>query len=377
LRPSAALAAVIAIVAASGPATAGLQLGEERGISKTVSRAALPGGLVLTVEPGSIAVERGALRAPLSLGRHAALPRALKGVDVDDAGHVVATITDSCGEDHAINLTIAELDARLDDVAAETAAAAQVKAGKPADAVRTLAPLLGKAPIATYAHVATDPALAPLLRRPELAKLRAPRPGTAKLPLGKGDVTIRGKGTGPGTLAVASQHHLIAILDVASGRAACASDADLLVVDPNGAETARLALYRADEMTTDQAHGCPFVRAARPKISARVAAAQRVLADLGFSPAAGEAGAITNGPGDPQAQFPQAKLTLVLGSERARILAGEEERGAAPSPGAAQIDAATHLAEPGIVVVRWRNGGAGCGRAAGILIVGATSSATP
>lgn len=376
MRLSAALAAVAIALVASRRAAAAVQPGEERGISKTVSRAVLPGGLVLTVEPGSVAVERGAVRAPLSLGSRVALPRALKGVDVDDAGHVVATITDSCDEDHAVDLTLGELGARVDDVAAETAAAAQVKAGKPADGMRTLAPLLAKAPIATYARVATDPALAPLLRRPELARLRAPRPGTAKLALGKGDVAIRGKGKGPET-AVSRQHHLVATLDAPSGPTACAGNADLLVVDPSGAEAARLPLYRADEMTTDQAQGCPFVRAARPRIAARVAAAQRVLADLGFSPAAGEAGVITNGPGDPRAQFPQAKLTLVLGRERARVLVGEDERGAAPSPGVAQIDSATHLAEPGVVVVRWRNRGAACGGAAGTLTVGATSSATP
>ena len=79
------------------------------------------------------------------------------------------------------------------DVAATNLASAQLLAGKPEDALRTLAPLLEKAPVATYAQVASDPELAPLLKRPALAALRAPTPGKARLTIGKNDVVLGGK----------------------------------------------------------------------------------------------------------------------------------------------------------------------------------------
>jgi hypothetical protein len=286
-RSIAVLAAAIAMATAmAGLAAAAPESGEQRGISKTVSRAPLPGGLVLTVEPGSFAVERGGLRAPLSIPDRSAMPRALKGVDIDpDHGQVIATITDSSDKDHAVTLSIADLNARLDDLAAQAAAAAQLKAGKSADAIQTLAPLLAKSPVATYAHVATDPALAPLLRRPELVRLRERPPGTAKLALGKNDVTMTGKGWMPGAIAVSARHHLIATVDGRRSDGACAGDADLVLADSEGSVVARVPLYAAAEMTTDTAHGCPFARPARPRIAARVAAATRLLADLGFSPA--------------------------------------------------------------------------------------------
>jgi hypothetical protein len=357
LRASvAAVATAIAAVVVVGAAAAAVQPGEERGLSKTVSRAALPGGLALTVEPGSVAVERGGLRAPLSLLGRVALPRALKGVEADDSGHIIATITDSCDQDHAVTLTLADLNARLDDVAAETVAAAQVEAGRPADAVRTLSPLLARAPIATYARVVTAPALASLVRRPELAKLRGKPTGTAKLALGKGDVTMAGKGTAPGLLAVSTRHRLIAAIAGPRNRGSCAGDADLLLLDLTGAEVTRLPLYATAEKTIDEDKGCPFARPARPKIGARVAAAQRLLADLGFSPAAAEVAAISPrgelGMGG-SAQFPRAQLRLTRGPEGITVHGKGGELQIAGSTDGGQLDAALYLPDLAVVVVRW------------------------
>ncbi len=353
---TAALALAFAAVAVAGAAVAAVQPGEERGISKTVSRAALPGGLALTVEPGSVAVERGALRAPLSLLGRVALPRALKGVEADDSGHIIVTITDSCDQDHAVPLTLADLNARLDDVAAETSAAAQLKAGKPGDAVQTLAPLLARAPIATYGRVVTEPALAALARRPELAKLHAKPKGTAKLVLGKGDVTMAGKGKAPGLLAVSTRHRLIAAIAGPQSRGSCAGDADLLLLDLTGAEVTRLPLYATAEMTTDGDKGCPFARPARPRIAARVAAAQRLLADLGFSPATGEVATISPrgelGMGG-YAQFPRAQLRLIRVPEGITVQGKGGELQTAASTDRGQLDAAVYLPDLAVIVVRW------------------------
>jgi hypothetical protein len=69
---------------------------EERGIKKVISRAELPGGLVLEIEPGSIVVRRGALAAPLPVLGRSVNPRALKGVVMEDGGagrgQLIATV---------------------------------------------------------------------------------------------------------------------------------------------------------------------------------------------------------------------------------------------------------------------------------------------
>ena len=101
---------------------------EERGIKKVISRAELPDGLMLEIEPGSVVVRRGALVAPLpGLGRSIS-PRALKGVVMEDdggrsgaaglRGRLIVTIEDSCDQKHEVSLTLANLNARIENVAA-------------------------------------------------------------------------------------------------------------------------------------------------------------------------------------------------------------------------------------------------------------------
>jgi hypothetical protein len=361
--PSTVLFALAAAARAEGAAAAA-KPAEERGIKKVISRAELPGGLVLEIEPGSVVVRRGALAAPLPVLGRSVNPRALKGVMMESDGRehdrVIATIEDSCGQEHAISLTLSDLNARVDDVAVTNLAATQVRTRRPDVAARTLAPLLARVPVATYARVASDPVLAPLLRRPEVAALRAPARGTARLTLTKHEVTLAGKssGAGPGTVAVSTRYSLLAAVDDEWSWGTCTGQAELLLVDFGGAEVARLPLFSYAEMTADDGAGCPFRRAAKAKIGARVAAAQRLLADLGFSPAAGEEGAVsTSDRGNPRALFARAKLGVVLGRDRIRALRGDDELGATANPGAEQIRAATHLADANVVFLRWSRGG--------------------
>jgi hypothetical protein len=323
------------------------------------------------------------------------------GSDGDGRGQLIATIEDSCDQEHAVRLTLSHLNARLENVAAlalyrqrkwadaadgfaralaldpgldiavTNRASAEVRAGKPDAAARTLAPLLAKAPVATYARVASDPDLAPLLRRPEVAALRAPARGTARLTLTKHEATLHGSSygsshggspgkplAGPGAFAVSSRYPLVAAVDDEWSWGSCVGEADLLLLDFAGAEVARLPLFSYAEMTTDEGDSCPFRRVARGKIGARVAAAQRLLADLGFSPAAGEEGAVsTSERGNGRALFARAKLGIVVGRDRIRALRGDDELGATANPGAENLRSATHLAGANVVVLRWGRGG--------------------
>jgi tetratricopeptide (TPR) repeat protein len=360
---------------------------EQRGITKAVTRAPLPDGLVLEAEPNSFRVRRDALQAPLEPFGPRVVPMALDSVDVDTDGKAaIATVADACDARRTVTLTLASLNARLEnvaalalhrqrrfaeaaegfsralaldptlDVAATNRAAAELMAGKPDDALRTLAPLLARAPIATYAQVASDPELAPLLKRPALAALRAPVPGKARLTIAKNDVTMGGKAKG--ALAVSSRHRLIAAVDDAWSWALCVGEADLVLFDATGAEVKRMPLFSTDDMSNDEARDCPFKRAAKPRVAARVAAAQRVLTDLGFSlaPRGDEAIVSTTEAGRPQASFPRAKLELVLGTDRIRLLRGGDERGGAPSAGGESIERVDHLPDLGVVVLRWARG---------------------
>ena len=151
---------------------------------------------------------------------------------------------------------------------------------------------------------------------------------------------------------------MIATIDDAWSWALCIGEADLVLFDATGAEVKRLPLFSTSDMTNDEARDCPFKRAAKPKLAARVAAAQRVLTDLGFSVVAGgDAGVIsTTEKGLPKASFPRAKLGLVMGTDRVRILRGDEERGSAPSAGGQLIVRVDHLPELDVVVLRWGRG---------------------
>jgi hypothetical protein len=131
-----------------------------------------------------------------------------------------------------------------------------------------------------------------------------------------------------------------------------------VLFDATGAEVKRLPLFSTSDMTNDEARDCPFKRAAKAKIAGRVAAAQRVLTDLGFAVVAGgeDATVSTTEKGLPKASFPRAKLGLVMGTDRVRILRGDEERGAAPGVGGQSIVRVDHLPDLSVVVLRWGRG---------------------
>src|SRR6185295_4890064 len=67
------------------------------------------------------------------------------------------------------------------DVARRNHAGALARLGRLDDAAATLAPLLARSAIDTYARIVRDPDLAPLREHPSILALRAAAPGTAQL----------------------------------------------------------------------------------------------------------------------------------------------------------------------------------------------------
>ncbi|HMF43943.1 MAG TPA: tetratricopeptide repeat protein [Polyangia bacterium] len=374
MRASLALIGAAVLIAA-GAARAGAPA---KHVRVSGFRAALPDGLTLVLSYWRLDVERGKLRAPIEVRADSGLTSFEVRLGPAD-GSVVATITDNCDERHVVNLTIAGLEARLEnaaalalhrqrrwsesaagfaralardptfDVAATNLASAQVMAGKADDAVKTIAPLLARKPVAAYARLVSDPELTPLLGRPEVATLRTPAPGTARLTMTATSVDING-------FAVSSRYRVVAAVHSESSWGVCASTGELVLLDLQGGEVARLPLYST---TADEEHDCPIAKSERPRVAARVAAAQRLLTDLGFSPA-GERGQVDTEFASTRARFPRAKIGLVIGQQRVRALRGNRELGAAPVRGE-HIEAATFLDGYDAIVFEWeREGREGC-----------------
>lgn len=87
------------------------------------------------------------------------------------------------------------------------------------------------------------------------------------------------------------------------------------------------------ESTIDEARSCPIKRSARASVAARVAAAQRLLNDLGFSPG-GETGELSlTDKGIPRATFARANVGLVMDTGVVRAMRGNLQIGRAPTAG--------------------------------------------
>jgi hypothetical protein len=387
MGPLTTLAAGIVWLAAAAAAA--------RPIAFDRQRARIADDLTLVLRRDRLEIVRGKQRAPIDVGGDGWTPLDFSAVaGSPDGAAFDVTIADNCGAAHALHLTRAGLEARLAnsaalalhrrgswgaaadgfaralaldptfDWAATNLASAQVQLGKRDEAARTVTGFMAKSRAAIYARLLSDPQLAPLLDHPSVAAMRAQPAGTARLRLGDNDVRLAG-----GPFAISMQQGLIAAVHSEASWGICKSLAELVVLDFSGAEQLRMPLYAMDETTDDEPKDCPIARRALPRVRARVAAAQRLLVDLGFTPADGQGGAekgvVSSGAGSgaARASFPKGKLGLVLGRSAARVLRGDRELGTVAVE-ATSIDAATYLAfspalappAQGLIVFSWARG---------------------
>jgi hypothetical protein len=380
-------AGVVAFLLAPWP-TAATTVAPERSwprLPVTGNRAQLPHDLTLVMDARGLAVQRGKLRAPLEIDGHS-LP--IKLSVAMDGKLVGIYVTDSCDVVHKLYLGLPNLEARLEnvaalaqhrqrrwadsaagfaralaldptfDVAATNLASAQLRSGRAEDAVKTLAPFLYPPRAATYARLVADPELVPLLDRPEVAAVRASVAGTARLKVTPDDVTLDGR------FAFSSKYRLVAAVRGEASWGNCAHEAELVLLDSAGGVAARMLLLSMNEETIDEARNCPIEPSARRSVAARVAAAQRLLTDLGFSPG-GEPGELSlTERGMSRAKFAQAKIGLVIGAGVARALRGNREIGSAPTPGESLVAASffdRSYVSLNAVVFEWsRAGREGC-----------------
>lgn len=278
----------------------------------------LPSGLTLrfdNAEPPSrrLLVVRDAITAQLPVDEWA---RWVHGVRLSDDGLHVGIEFD-IGE--SSDFTLRELDARLRhavalklhtkkqygasargferalklapglEVARYYLASALLRQSKRPEAVRALAPLIGEKPLDAYAKLVADGELAPLLDSSAAARLRSALRGTAKL--GLDSVLSYPFEKNLHFAAYSSKHRATATVDSQIANPGEAGDGDddepaqpnpfrknLLILDAaTGNTLASVPLVKFDDFYE------PGWRASKEAVRKRVATANRLLSDLGFS----------------------------------------------------------------------------------------------
>jgi hypothetical protein len=304
----------------------------------------LPGGMQLVIAGGRVNVERGAVRAPLAIDGprdqmvddfdKVVIDAAARKVTIDvtmcnTSGHAVYTLdalearlanvealAAHHKKDYATAATGFARAAQLDpdfDLAAENLASALALGGKPDQAVAALAPWIAKNPTWVYARVATDPELASLRQHKAIVALRARKPGTA---------TVK-DGTLAGLVAWSATRRQVAVVHGEGSWGSCNWFAELQVFDvATGARRATLPLVEwADTSPECEGTDRP-VRGLDPAhakaVTARVAAAQGLLRELGFSPARLEKSVGDHGSDD--LRLPRAKLVVRTADVTAEVV---------------------------------------------------------
>jgi hypothetical protein len=210
--------------------------------------------------------------------------------------------------------------------------------GDKAAAVAALAPWLKAEPIATYVQVTSDPDLAPLLVRPELAALHAKQAGNAKV-TNQGFPTLLDKTRG-----------LIAYARSESSGGGMNYTIDLQIYDAKtGALVASTPLVHWDDTNPENGK---LTAAGTKAVPARAERYTKMLANLGFSTTKLEEATIKEHDSQAKmmAHFAKAKLGVVATPDLANALRGNTRVGTVKSEG--QMHAATFVEEASAVIVK-------------------------
>lgn len=352
----------------------------------------LPDGLRVTWLRGRMSVSRGDVSAPLPFdaGRGAKVndrwnPGKLEAIKLSaDRASVEVSFLDDCDDDtFVLSYPVAVLKARLENAAAlrlhragkhagaeegfrsavaldpgfdlayTNLASALALQGKTGEAVAALGPLLARNPAFVYFKVLEDPELASLAEAPELTRLRAPVRGTGRVD----QLEVPAMWS--------EKHQLIATVWSQGSWGDSRYEAELWLFAPDETLRARVPLVRWDETLDDcYDESCQdgVIPDRRPAVAARKAQADRLLADLGFSPVPGALGTRIEQEGRPvRVTFPGARLALVHaeGQRRdvVRVVRGNDVLVEAGSFG----DPRWAMLLPGMIVYGWgRAGREGC-----------------
>jgi hypothetical protein len=202
------------------------------------------------------------------------------------------------------------------EAAAFDLAGVELARGHAGAAARALRPFVAKAPVASYARLAADPTLGPVLDAEPLSRLRAPQPGTARI-----------AGIRAPFAAYSAAHDLIAVVEETPIGDGCTCrggedrrDVRLVVVDRGGRDVAGLSLVPPVDSCWTDAQLLDSTKETRQ----RIAVANRFLRDLGFDPVADAEQATfrSSARGSDTAFFARAKLGVAHQNGTARLLRG-------------------------------------------------------
>jgi hypothetical protein len=219
-------------------------------------------------------------------------------------------------------------------------ASAHQLAGDKAAAVAALAPWLASHPIATYVQVTTDPDLAPLLDRPELAAIRAKQAGNVK---------VTEKGFDP---LYAKERQLVAIARHTSQLVSGRSQITVEIYDARtGDPVALLPLVRLGDTVPNDGRLTTTGKTTAVSRSVRL---QTLLADLGFSAAKFEKAPTNDSdPGKVKVVFAKAKLGIVAVGSVANALRGNKRVGTVRLSG--EMRSAVFVVDASVVVIATYN----------------------
>jgi hypothetical protein len=198
-------------------------------------------------------------------------------------------------------------------VARTNLASARMRAKDREGALNALGSLVAEAPVWLYAKVLTDPDLAPLIDAPPIAALRARQAGNAKLAEKDRSHLSGYVATAPGLVVAGNEE--------SSWGADCGSNYQLLVFDTKDGRL--LTTMSLGGVVEGESPCKPTPGRARD-----LAAANRLLADLGFMPPVDRETGVTSFDEDRgvgKAYFAQARFGLVQGDKALRLLAGDRE----------------------------------------------------
>lgn len=209
-------------------------------------------------------------------------------------------------------------------------ASAHARLGATAPALAALAPWLKAEPIATFVQVASDPELQPLLSLPELAAVRAGKPGTFTL------------GTGRVPPLYSAEKKLVAIYVPQGGYLGCDGPSQLVVHDTVTGKLVASIVLEPCKATKDQR-------------ASRKAVVGAILTALGFAPAATEDAALAakDESSDKRiGRFPNAKLGVVTNKSGGINVLRDGKPVATVTPRHDRVHEVTYLSEAKLVFVQ-------------------------